>query len=568
MDKILRVNMTNQKVSLEDVLEKYQKLGGRALTSQIVCDEVPASCDPLGSENKVIIAPGLLGGTNVPLSGRISIGAKSPLTGTIKESNAGGVTGHKLAKIGLKAIIVEGQAQKGLYILVIDGQKGILVSADELASLGNYELVNKLREKYGSSSGYITVGPAGELGLRTACIANTDPDCRPSRVNGRGGLGAVMGTKGLKAIVILNSDLNFISYYDKEKFFEESKQVVQFIKEHPSISVYRDYGTAALVNITNNMGCLPTRNFSNGQFEGADNISGETMFELIKSRGGQGRTSHRCMPGCIVGCSNIYPDASGNELVAPLEYETIGLMGSNLGIDNLDTIAKLNYLCNDIGIDTIETGAAVGVAMEAGILPFGDGVKTIELVESIRDNTILGRLIGNGTLITGRVLGVKRIPTVKGQALAAYDPRGLKGLGVTYSTTPMGADHTAGSTLRAQVDHRKPDGQAQASRKSQRTMTLFDSLGMCMFTMPSLGIHIQTLANLVNARYGLTLNESSLIQLSIDTITAERNFNSNAGFRNIDDRLPEFMYKEKLPSADTVFDVPDHELDWVHGSEE
>ncbi len=562
MQNILRVDMTAKAITSEKIPEMYAKLGGRMLTSRIIRDEVPADCDPLGDSNKLVIAAGLLAGTPAPCSGRLSIGAKSPLTGTIKESNAGGVAAQKLAKSGIRAVVLEGKAE-GPFILVINGTKGELLDAKDYVGMGNYQLVNELSEKYGNRNAYISVGPAGEMGLRAACIANNDPEGRPSRMSGRGGLGAVMGTKGLKAIVVMDAKEDNVNYADKKAFMDNAKAAIKAITDNPGTKGFTDYGTAALVNKTNTLGCLPTRNFSEGVFEGADKISGETVRETIIER--QGSPSHRCMAGCVIACSNIYPDENGKEIVAPLEYETIGLMGSNLGIDDLDMIAELNYVCNDIGIDTIDTGAALGVAMEAGILEFGDGPKALKAIKSITErHEVLGRLLGNGAEITGKVLGVKRIPTVKGQAMPAYDPRGLKGLGVTYATSPMGADHTAGTTLRAPVDHRNPAVQAPAAQKSQRTVPIFDTLGLCMFSMGGLMSVRPVLVDMLNSRYGWTFTDEDLTSIGTEVLRIERSFNKSAGFTAKDDRLPEYFTKEVLPAADTVFDVPDEQLDWVN----
>ncbi|MBC7325410.1 MAG: aldehyde ferredoxin oxidoreductase, partial [Moorella sp. (in: Bacteria)] len=247
------------------------------------------------------------------------------------------------------------------------------------------------------------------------------------------------------------------------------------------------------------------------------------------------------------------------------EYETIGMFGANLEIDDLDTIARCNYLCNDLGLDTIETAVAIGLAMQAGVLPFGDRAGVLNLLPAIgRGTTVLGRVLGQGAAVTGRVLGVTNIPAVKGQALPAYDPRSLKGIGVTYATSPMGADHTAGPTARAKVDHLNPQGQVELSRRVQLNSAIYDNLGLCLFVTAAVGARPQILADLLNARYGWQWGVEDLFELSKKTILMEREFNRRAGFTPAHDRLPEFFCTEPLPETNSVFDVPQEEVEDCH----
>jgi len=330
---------------------------------------------------------------------------------------------------------------------------------------------------------------------------------------------------------------------------------------------YTKLGTAGLVNLTNSLGALPTRNFSTGSFEGAEEINGQKLYELITSRKGEGRPSHACMPGCLIRCSNVFPDENGKTIVSPIEYETIGLLGSNCGISSLDTIGKLNYLCNDIGLDTIDIGGAIGVAMEAGIIPFGDGEGAVKLLEEVQNDTYLGKIIGSGAAIAGEVLGVKRVPVAKGQVLAAYDPRAIKGLGVTYATSPMGGDHTAGQTLRSPVDHKKPEGQVEASRNAQIVNTLHDCIGTCFFVGGAIKGELQLLGDLMESMTGKPCSVEDMKQVAKDTLIRERRFNRGAGLNEADDRLPEFFYTEENPASGTVFDVPNEELKEVFNFE-
>ncbi len=563
MKKILRINMTDASARFEESPPAYENLGGRSLIARILLDEVPPHCSPLGRHNKFILAPGLLGGTNISSSGRISAGGKSPLTGTSKESNGGGVTGAKLARLGIKAVIIEGRpAGRACFTLKISAGGCEFINTPGLKGMGVYSAARDLAGRFGKKAGMVLIGPAGENLMAAAGVANADMDGTPSRYCGRGGLGALMGSKGIKAIIIDDSGAAGLMVQDQAKMKDVIREYNQLIKASPVIEAYTKYGTAGMIAVTNALGCLPTRGFTRGRFRGADRISGEAMYNLIRERGGQGRTTHSCMPGCIVGCSNVFPDEKGEVLVAPMEYETIGMFGANLDIDDLDTIARGNYLCNDFGLDTIETAAAIGVAMQAGELPFGDRERLLNLVTEIgTGSTLLGRVLGQGAATAGRVLGVQNVPAVKGQSMAAYDPRAVKGMGVTYSMSPMGADHTYGTTARAKVDHLDPAGQVELSRRVQLTVPMYDNLGLCMFISVALGPHPHVLAGLLNARYGWDWDAERLLQLSRDTIGMERQFNRQAGFTPAHDRLPEFFYEEPLPDTNSVFDVPREEME-------
>ncbi|MHB1404903.1 MAG: aldehyde ferredoxin oxidoreductase family protein [Desulfitobacteriaceae bacterium] len=563
MNKILRINMATLEQKQEETKQDYQLLGGRAFIAKFLLDEVKPSCEPLGRHNKLIYTPGLLGGSKVFSSGRISIGAKSPLTGGIKESNGGGVVGIKLGRLGYKAIIIEDLPQDDKkYIIRISADGVELLPGEEYWGLKVYETADKMRERFGKNVAISCIGPAGEMKFLSAGIANTDMEGVPSRYSGRGGLGAVMGSKGIKALIIDDSGVKVQEPVHGAEFNQVMKEYAKILKESPVVEAYNTYGTSAMVQVTNAVGGLPTRNFSTGKFEGANKIDAERMYDIITSR--KGNPTHACMPGCMIRCSNIYPDEQGKTIVAPLEYETIALMGSNLSIDDLDAIAKLNFLCNDYGIDTIETGASLGVAMEAGIIQFGDSKGAIELVHEIGKGSLIGRVLGMGAAVAGKVLGISNVPVVKGQSMPGYEPRGIKGLGVTYATSPMGADHTAGATARAKVDHNSREGQAALSKKMQYTIPIYDDLGLCMFASVALGPYPEVLAKLVNSQVGTNYVPDDLFKLAENTVQWEREFNRRAGFTNVDDRLPEHFYEEKNLATGTVFDVSDEELDEVH----
>jgi len=561
---VWRANVSTKKVTTEPVPDSWQRLGGRALIPRILLDEMPPTCDPLGPFSKLVWTPGLLVGHMVSSCDRISVGGKSPLTGGIKESNAGGSTGLKMAYLGMKVLILEGApTDDGWWMMVLNKDGGSFERIDELAGLGVYEASEKLLDRFGPKVGIALIGPGGEMQLRSAGIQNLDKDREASRINARGGLGAVMGSKGLKAIVFDETGGEAPPLADEKGFNEAKKYYTKKLLAHPQTTVYSDYGTAAMALMCDGFGALPTRNFSAGNFEGVEKISGETLRDLLLERGGESETTHACMAGCIIRCSNCFGSATGEKVVSPIEYETIGLVGSNLGIDSLDDIARLNWEINDLGLDTIEIGAALGVAADAGLMAFGDADGAMKLINEIRQGTPLGRIIGNGPALAGQVLGVRRVPVAKGQAISAYDPRAIKGTGVTYATSPQGADHTAGLTIRAKVDHLDPKGQVDLSRTAQITMAGYDTLGACIFGGFGFSSAPGSIRDLLNSRYGWDIGDDVLEDLGRETLKLEREFNRAAGFGPEDDRLPEWLTTEALPPLDAVFDVPEEDLDGV-----
>lgn len=574
--KILRINMRELTVRYEDLPDKYLLLGGRALTSALVADEVPPGAHALGENNKLVIAPGLLSGTTAPCSGRLSVGAKSPLTGTIKESNAGGITAQKVACLGIRAIVVEGRpAGEGFHLLVVGEDEAKLVPAGDLTGMGCYQLNEELWKRYGTKSGVISAGPAGEMRMVVAGVSTNDGEGHPGRYAGRGGLGAVMGSKGLKAIVVRTDKAFEVPVKNREAFKEAARKFAKAIAEHPvTNAALPAYGTAVLINILNEAGGLPTRNFSDGRFEAAALCSGEALAETVQKRGGKGRTGHVCHPGCLIRCSNIFADEKGEAVCAPVEYESAWALGPNCGISNLDHIAVLNRLCNDVGLDTIETGVTLGVLMEAGVLAFGDGEAAIDLLDrEVRNGTPLGRILGGGAEAAGKLFGLTRVPTVKGQGMPAYDPRAVKGIGVTYATSTMGADHTAGYSVASNilkvggfVDPLSPAGQVDLSRNLQIATAAVDATGLCLFTafpLLDLDYALPSVVDMLNAQYGVNLTVDDVVDYGKEILKTERAFNRAAGFTEAHNRLPEFMRHEKLAPHGVTFDVPDEKLDEV-----
>ena len=563
--KIWRINIQTKQHFIEDIPETWQHLGGRGLLAKIMLDEVNPTCDPLGPYNKLVFAPGLLVGHRISSLDRISIGGKSPLTGGIKEANAGGRTGYHLTQLGIKALIIEGKPEEGDWKIIHLSEEGIRFDqADGIVGKGVYQSAAELTERYGEEVAIALIGPGGEMKLQAAGIQNIDIDESPSRIAARGGMGAVMGSKHIKAIVIDAESGEPPPISDGQAFKDARKKYTTALIDHSQTTSYADYGTAAMANMCNGFGGLPTRNFSQGTFEHVEKIGGEQLRNTLLERGGVSKTTHACMTGCAIRCSNVFADESGEKvIVAPVEYETIGLMGSNLGIDSLDMIAQMNWEANDLGLDSIEIGAALGVACEAGLMSFGDGVRALELIAEIRAKTPLGRVLGNGAATTGKVFAIERVPVVKGQAISAYDPRAIKGTGVTYATSPQGADHTCGMTIRAKIKHTQAHGHVKHSREAQLKMAGYDTLGACIFSGFGFAVVPETISELVNARYGTHYDVGLLQELGRETIGYEKEFNRRAGFTKADDRLPEWMTREPLPPHNSVFDVSEEDLDSV-----
>lgn len=312
MSKILRIDTKEKTYIFEEPGEDLVSLGGRGLTSKLILDEVPATCHPLSKFNKLVIAPGLLSGTAADNSGRLSIGAKSPLTGGIKENNTGGLVSQKLARLGIKAIVLENKPENESHSLIVIKKDSVeMVPANEYEGFGNYEVVKKLWRKYGKRVGVMSIGPAGEQCLTSASIQFADPNRPPGRAAGRGGLNAVMGSKGVKAIVVDDKGADRVPIADPEAFKTANKRWVEMLKNHPVTGQgLPGLGTAILVNLINEAGALPTKNFRSGCFKHAQDISGERMVDLIKERGGV--VKEGCHPGCIIHCSQAYHDKDGN----------------------------------------------------------------------------------------------------------------------------------------------------------------------------------------------------------------------------------------------------------------
>jgi aldehyde:ferredoxin oxidoreductase len=583
MGKLMRFDMTDRSVSLEALPEDYKYLGGRGLTSSIVYDEVDPQCHPLGPNNKLVFGLGIVTGTSAPTSARISVGAKSPLTGGIKEANAGSTFPPALAAMGVRALVVEGQPKdKGQYWMAYvtwDADKGApnveFLPADEYVGKNLYKVFPKLYKRFGKKVSVAGIGTSGEFRYGNSGIVFDDMERRPARYAGRGGLGAVMGSKGLKFIVLDRSGAPGVELADKEVFEKGRKKLTDALMEHDITKPkggLNTYGTAVLINIMNEAGGLPTRNFSDGRFEGAAKIAGEALFEGNKERLGKELYNHACSPGCIIRCSNTWHKEDGSEHVSCQEYESIWSLGANCGIDSLDATGELIRLCNAYGLDTIEAGTTLAVAMEAGLCEFGDAKGAIKLMKAIGKGKPVGRILGAGTATAATVLGVTRAPVVKGQSMPAYEPRAVKGIGMVYATGTMGADHTQGYTIAPEilgvsgkVDQFDKDKAALAQGFLEAT-AFIDSCGHCLFiafAILDIASGFEGVVEECNGVLGTNWTMDDVGRIGKEILAKERAFNEAAGFTKLDDRMPEFMRIEKLPPHDVTWDVSDEALDAV-----
>jgi len=557
MASILRVNMTKGSVSREDLPPEWQIIGGRGLCARIMNKEVSPGVDPMSPDNKFIVAGGPLAGTLAPQLGRISFGSKSPLTMGIKESNSGGPAAQKLDRLGIRAIIVEGAPADGsFYTLTVTKDDIRLEPADGYVGLNNYDLIDTVYAEYGKKKpALIFIGKVGERRHKSASIGLTDMLGDPSRQAGRGGLGAVMGAKGLKLIIVDDSGTTQVDIIESDTFKETVKDLIETISHDATCGLFSTFGTSFTIANDSYQGMLPANNYTTGTPEHFRDVTGEVIRKTAWERGGK---MHPCMPGCVVGCSPIYNDAGGNHLASAFEFEAVSLLGTNLGIYDIDAIATMKRTCDEIGIDFMEVGSCLGVAAAGGKMAFGDAEAAIGLLKEVDDDTEFGRILADGVVTTAGYLGIDRVPAYKGQAMPAHDPRAIKGTGVTYLTSPMGCDHSAGLTYRKPLDK---GGQVENSLRAQIQAAACDTIGYCLNAVPggSKSIYVY-LTDFLNARYGLSLTREDIIEAAKQTIREELAFNQGAEFSTMYDKDPYFFKTEPLPPTNEVFDVPDAEI--------
>ncbi|HJP51747.1 MAG: aldehyde ferredoxin oxidoreductase N-terminal domain-containing protein [Pseudomonadales bacterium] len=552
--KILRIDMSTQTSSFEDLPDDWKILGGRGLSAKILNKEVPPDSDPLGAEARLILANGPLAGTNAPSFGRMSVGAKSPLTKGIKEANVGGILSQQLDKLGIRAIVVQGAPSDGKIYLAKINKDGVSIEdAEAFRGMGTYSMFPAMREEHGKKLGIIAIGPVGENKNKAASVALSDKDGHPSRHAARGGVGAVMGAKGLKAILVDDSDAAIVAPIQRDAYFEALKPWNKILDNDPQIkNVFSATGTPGVLEPLSGMGSTPMKNYSGESFEGIEGLYGTNIREEGDKRGGK---MDACMPGCMVKCSVVHHDKEGEHVTSALEYETLALMGSNLGVGDADDVAGFDRKCDDLGADTIEIGSALGIAASVGKFEWGDAAAIDSLLDEVGKGTGLGATIADGVVATAAALGVNRVPAFKGQAIPAHDPRVGKPTGVTYATSPMGADHTAG--LKYELGD---EGAVEHSLQEQIWNAALDALGLCEFAVP--GDRTQTMTfvkDLLNACYDLELTADDMVNLGRDTLRDEIEFNKGAEIADFDP-VPDFVRSEVLPPMGLVFGVDQKDI--------
>lgn len=564
MVDLIRINLKTKTLSKETVDRghKWEFFAGRSLSSKIISDEVPPDADPLGNQNKLIIASGFLGGSRAPNSGRLSIGGKSPLTLGVKEANVGGRAPAFLANQGIRALILEDIGEIWSIIKVDNGNVEIL-NGEKYHGMNTYQVSKEIMADFGSQVGAFVIGKAGEFHFLNASIASIDMEGYPSRHAGRGGLGAVMGSKKVKAIVVFPPKQIKQDYQNPERFKEIA--ATWFKELYTSRRQFSKFGTIINVMSVNEQHGLPTQNFRRGSFEHAAKISGDALHEYIVKN--NGKFGIGCSPGCAIQCSNMVFDANGNHLTSSLEYETIALNGSNLLISDLEVLAKMDQITDDLGMDSIETGNTLAVLMEAGILKWGDGEGVLRFLDGINQNKPESLQIGLGCYRLAKKLNISRVAHVKGQGLPGYEPRSFKGMGATFLTSPMGADHTAGPAIlnRKAIGIKEygklyePENKVDLSRELQIIIMFLDSMGLCYFVGPSYENAI-IFAQLLQAKYGWEITAQQWIEKATEWLKIEHEYNKKVGIETAS-RFPDFIRNEPLEEIDRTWDIKDEEID-------
>lgn len=550
--KILRINLTDRSVKTEELpLEKAKKfIGGRGLGTKILYDEGIAKVDPLSPENKLVFVTGAVTGANVPTGGRYMVVTKSPLTGMIASSNSGGVWGARLKYAGWDAIIVEGKADTPVRIHIED-EKAEILPADEYWGKSSEEVTDSLVKLYPKAS-VLDIGPAGETGSLMACIIN-DKD----RAAGRSGVGAVMGSKNLKAISVV-ATRTIMEPFDVDKLREATRTAQAKLKENGVTgSGLPTYGTAVLVNIINNLGAYPTHNWQSSYDADAEKTSGEALKEKYLVKQG---FCHRCP----IGCGRVI-DLNGKIIGGP-EYEVVWAYGSNCGVDDLNAINEANHICNELGLDAISAPCTIAAAMELyqkgliseeeceGIpLTWGSTEAIIGWTKRMGlGETALGRLMAQGSFRLCSHYGHPEISmSVKKQEMPAYDARGIQGIGITYATSNRGGCHVRGYMISPEVlglpeplDRLATEGKATWAMVFQDLTAIIDSMGVCLFTSFALGA--PEYAAILNAATGTEYDVKQIMSVGERIYNIERMFNKDAGMKPEDDCLPKRLTEEPI----------------------
>src|SRR6266850_6473506 len=543
------IDLTGRAITSRELHGEEIVRAGRYLIAKTLLELGAATVDPLSPANPLIFSAGPFAGTSFSNANRTSVGCKSPLTGGIKEANGGGSFSYGLGQQKIAGFTLHGASPD--WVVIHFKKDGTIEfdSAEPYMGKGNFEAQAMLHKQYGKKVTIALCGPVGEYQGLIAGIAFSDKDGRPARLSARGGVGAVMGAKKVKAVVV---DL------DKIPPFEDPKKVNAAIKDYAKMlqsdgivtNFYAKVGTMGMADVQNQMGGLPVRNFSAGQLANLAagekfKMGGDYIGPLNTSRGGE--QTHSCMPGCVIQCSNVYHDASGKEVVSPVEYETLGLLGSNCGLTEPDDLAQLNFVANDLGVDTIELGAMLAVLMEAGLGRFGDVKFMTDVLAEIRAGSDRGRLWAQGTARVGDHYKVGRVPVIKKQAISAYDPRVIEATGISMMATAQGADHTTGNLPRLNTKDMDVAAIMAQSLNVQTMCAATDSLGLCIFGRSVTEPNTEFIVNALNAACGTSYTKEFFPALGQETLKLEKEFNERAGFTEKDDELPKFFYDEALP---------------------
>ena len=545
--RLLRVNLTTGTSTTEEIKPQWRLefLGGRGLGARILAAEVKPDTEPLGPENKLIFAVGPLTGTKVPTAGRFSVTAKSPLTGTIFDANAGGRWGVGLKRGGYDALVIEGRSSQPVYLAIQDGEVAVKDATDlwEWDVLRITEHLAQVEEQ----AAVACIGPAGVHQVLMAAIM-TDRH----RARGRGGIGAVMGSKNLKAITVRGNGTVPVADPDKLDYILDESD--KWLKANPITALgLPEFGTPLLVNLINELGIFPVRNFQEAYFPQAEKISGETIAEKYTVR-------RAGCHGCAIACGRMIRGAAG-ETAGP-EYESLWALGPQCGIDDLEVIMAANQACNRLGLDTISTGVTIGCAMELadrGLLAngprFGDTAALVSLIEDIALRRGVGELLAQGSRRLARSRGAEEYAMqVKGLEFPAYDPRGLQGMGLNYATSNRGACHLRAYMVGPEVlgvpklvDRLATGGKAGLAILHQNVSAAVDSLILCRFL--GFAISEDYYARMLSAVTGENYQTQDLHRIGERVWNLERLYNLGAGLAAADDTLPTRLLEEPIPAG-------------------
>jgi aldehyde:ferredoxin oxidoreductase len=431
------------------------------------------------------------------------------------------------------------------YALDVTAEGASVKEVPDCKGMWNYALIEHLSQSYPQTASFISIGPAGELKLSGASVACTDQeqDRHPARHAARGGLGAVMGSKGLKYVSVDPGKAGVRQPAERKEFVGLCKQ---YTKDYLAGPQMFKTGTSTVVPVANMLNTFPYKNRTAGQSPDAETLDGHRIVESFETRGGR---MHNCMTGCIVQCSNVVHDAEGNYKTSALEFETLTLLGANCAIQSWEDVADLDRLCDEVGLDTVETGAAIAVYMDSGGMEWGDAEGAKGLLKQIAEGTELGKAIGNGAVAVGKKTGHHRVPAVRGQALPAWDPRPLKATGITYCTSPMGADHTAGLIVNPGLPQEE---WVRVSQEAQMVNALCDSSGFCQFLQPT----IDDIRAFYGRLYGEEITREQASDMAWQVLQDEWEFNRRAGFSEDGDQMPDCMKQDPIGPANAVWDVP------------